>query len=87
MSQINRVLKSKKIAWKGGIFPGQILIADNGIEDILPYEENTHFNFVEDREEQYIFPGLIDCHVHINEPGRTFGKDLTPLQKPQLPGE
>ncbi len=86
MSQINRVLKSKKIAWKGGIFPGQILIADNGIEDVLPYEENTHFNFVEDRNEQYIFPGLIDCHVHINEPGRTFWEGFDTATKAAAAG-
>ena len=48
-----------------------ILLSDGKIGDVL-----THLNYnvdfqVEDIDEKIIMPGIIDPHVHINEPGRT----------------
>ena len=34
-----------------------------------------------------IFPGLIDVHVHFNEPGRTSGKEPPPAAAPSPPAE
>jgi allantoinase len=39
------------------------------IQDVLPYR--AHLSDVSDVGELVISPGLVDCHVHMNEPGRS----------------
>jgi allantoinase len=54
-----------------GIRPGILLIRAGKIENILPYDTHTEGNHQLDAGDSLVFPGLIDCHVHLNEPGRT----------------
>ena len=71
MSRNIKIIKGQNIAWNGAIGPGQILISEGAILDVLPLDAEHYFENIEDVGNQYVFPGLIDCHVHINEPGRT----------------
>ena len=56
-----------------GIHPAAILVdTDTGrILRIVPYDAPGPADHVVDAGDQAILPGLIDPHVHINEPGRT----------------
>ncbi|MEH6582961.1 MAG: allantoinase AllB [Halioglobus sp.] len=47
------------------------VVIDNGkITDVLPYEAQPPCP-IEDLGDKILMPGLVDSHVHINEPGRT----------------
>lgn len=68
-------LRSQRVLTPEGIKPHIIVVRDDKIESVLPpnwassdLAENVP---LEDLGDSLIFPGLVDCHVHINEPGRT----------------
>ena len=86
MKSVSKIIRGNKIAWKGGISPGQILIGEGKIIDVLPLDAITGLKNIEDFGDQYIFPGLIDCHVHINEPGRTLWEGFETATKAAAAG-
>ena len=53
-----------------GPVPACIYICDGVIETIRPFESATDES-VFDAGDSHVLPGLVDTHVHINEPGRT----------------
>jgi allantoinase len=57
-------LRSKQVVIGNDVVPASISIEGHKIVDIGPYE-------VEAPSYPAILPGLVDTHVHINEPGRT----------------
>jgi allantoinase len=62
---------SRRVATPDGIRPGAVLVLDGKIRgfiqaDQIPADAQVH-NF----GEAAILPGLVDSHVHINDPGRT----------------
>ncbi|MBS1493871.1 MAG: allantoinase AllB [Bacteroidetes bacterium] len=59
-------LKSRKVLIDGKIIPASIFIENGKISEIKDYSEEA-----EDFGELVIIPGIVDTHVHINEPGRT----------------
>ena len=63
-------LKSKNVIVDGEMRPAAIEVKGDLIYDILDYEHVFDCE-IKDFGEQVIMPGLVDSHVHINEPGRT----------------
>lgn len=63
-------IKSKNIVTTTGIRPGVVRIEGGRIAAILPENEPLS-GPVTDLGERALLPGLIDPHVHLNEPGRT----------------
>jgi allantoinase len=66
---------SQRIVTLDGIRPGAVLVREGKISGLLPGEEvpaeQVPPNFeVLDFGNSAILPGLVDSHVHINEPGR-----------------
>jgi allantoinase len=59
-------IKSKKVLINGELIPASIFIDKGKISAIKNYDEDA-----EDFGELIIMPGIVDTHVHINEPGRT----------------
>lgn len=51
--------------------PAALLIEDGRIADVLPHSPLPVSCRIEDVGERVVMPGLVDPHVHINEPGRT----------------
>jgi allantoinase len=51
----------------GGIQPASIKVRNGVIQEIGPFECSPD----EDAGEWVVMPGLVDTHVHMNEPGRT----------------
>lgn len=59
-------IKSKRVLLNGELIPASIFIDKGKITDVKNYSEEA-----EDFGELVIMPGIVDTHVHINEPGRT----------------
>lgn len=63
-------LRSQKIVTPDHIFPGTIVIEEGKIAEIADYNKTLSCPLY-DKGEKAIMAGLVDTHVHINEPGRT----------------
>ncbi|HEX6244797.1 MAG TPA: allantoinase AllB [Polyangiales bacterium] len=62
-------IRSTRIVTPEGIRAGTLLFASGRIAEVARYELQAAG--IADVGELMISPGLVDCHVHINEPGRT----------------
>jgi allantoinase len=72
MSIPNLVIRGKQVVLPDAITPASIHIAGGTITSIESYESiPPGCELVEADEESIVMPGLVDSHVHINEPGRT----------------
>jgi allantoinase len=60
------VLRSRRVVTPEGERPAAIRVRDGRIAAVEPYETAG-----EDLGELALLPGLVDTHVHVNEPGRT----------------
>jgi allantoinase len=60
-------IRSRYVVLPDGIAPASIRIRDGLIQGIGPFKAPVD----EDVRDLVIMPGLVDTHVHINEPGRT----------------
>ncbi|GAB3665221.1 allantoinase AllB [Actinocorallia lasiicapitis] len=60
------VLKSRRVLLPDGERPAAVAVAAGRIAAVLPYETDGT-----DLGELVLLPGLVDTHVHVNEPGRT----------------
>ena len=59
-------IKSKRVLIKGELIPASIFIDKGKVTGVKNFSEEA-----EDFGELVIMPGIVDTHVHINEPGRT----------------
>lgn len=60
-------IRSRRVVLPDGTRAASIEIRDGRIAAVGPYDRAVDH----DAGENYILPGLVDTHVHINEPGRT----------------
>src|SRR6059036_576895 len=66
------IIRGQKVVLPDGVVPASIHINDGRIMAIAAYDEvETNCELIEADEQSVIIPGLVDTHVHINEPGRT----------------
>lgn len=69
--QVDLAIKSKNILIPSGIIDGIVLIGNGKITDVIS-SGSAPIDFpLEDVGNSMVMPGIIDPHVHINEPGRT----------------
>jgi allantoinase len=64
-----RGLTSKQVVMPERVAPATVLFENGRIVDVCA--PRTDLACVRDVGDQVISPGLVDCHVHMNEPGRT----------------
>ena len=62
---------SRRVVTPDGTKPGAVLVEDGRILNVVPPDQLPARISVKDFAEAAILPGLVDSHVHINEPGRT----------------
>ena len=62
-------LRSRRVVTLEGVHPATIHVRQGKIERIGAWEETT--GDLLECGDSVILPGLVDSHVHINEPGRT----------------
>lgn len=78
-------LISNRIITPGGIKKGFVLIKDGKIIDVV--DELPEGDWViEDMGDHVVMPGIVDPHVHINEPGRTEWEGFDTATKAAIAG-
>ncbi len=66
-----RAFVSRRVATPGEIGPGAVLVREGKIAGIVPTHQVPPAAEVHDFGDSVILPGLVDSHLHINDPGRT----------------
>lgn len=62
---------SRQIVAPEGIRPGAVLVDGEQVSAVVPINQVPESAQVRDFSDLALLPGLVDSHVHINEPGRT----------------
>ncbi|TWT76111.1 Allantoinase [Posidoniimonas polymericola] len=65
------VLRSRAVVTPDGVAPAAIVVRSGKIEELRPYDSSPADLELRDAEDAAVLPGLVDPHVHLNEPGRT----------------
>ena len=65
------ILQGERVVFPDGERPGSIYITDGEIRAVGRRHQFAGYEELIDVGSQVIMPGMIDVHVHINEPGRT----------------
>ena len=62
---------SRRVVTPDGIKPAAVVVENGRILDVVAADQLPAEAYVKDLGNAAILPGLVDSHVHINEPGRT----------------
>ncbi|MCZ0974488.1 amidohydrolase family protein, partial [Streptomyces albulus] len=72
MSEIELVLRSTRVVTPEGTRAASVTVQDGKIVAVLPHDAEAPAGArVEDFGDDVLLPGLVDTHVHVNDPGRT----------------
>lgn len=64
-------IRSKRVVTPEGVRAATVHVRSGMIEAIAAYNDLPSGKHIYDAGESVVMPGLVDTHVHINEPGRT----------------
>ena len=78
-------IKSTNIVTPSGIVKGLIIINNGTITDILSYNSVVPGPVI-DMGNKVVMAGIIDPHIHINEPGRTHWEGFNTATKAAIAG-
>ncbi|MFD7864146.1 allantoinase AllB [Streptomyces sp. NPDC059783] len=71
-TDVKLVLRSTRVVTPEGTRPAAVHVAGGTIDAVLPYDAGVPDGAaVEDFGDDVLLPGLVDTHVHVNDPGRT----------------
>ncbi|WP_214413675.1 allantoinase AllB [Sphaerisporangium fuscum] len=70
MSDFDLVVRSRRVVLPGEERPLAVAVRDGVIVALLPYDDPAPAAEQADLGEVCLLPGLVDTHVHVNEPGR-----------------
>ena len=67
------VLRSRRVVTATGLRAASVHVsgADGRITKVSGWEDVTRAGTLVDAKDALVMPGLVDTHVHVNEPGRT----------------
>jgi allantoinase len=65
------IVRGSRVATPEGLHPAAIHIADERIADVSAFDDVAPGVELVEAGDALVFPGLVDTHVHVNEPGRT----------------
>ena len=65
------VLRSRAVCTPQGVRPAAVLIRGEQIVALMEHDAPPRSRPIVDVGELLVLPGLVDAHVHVNEPGRT----------------
>ena len=72
MDRADLVIRGRRIVLPGAIDSASVHVRAGRIAAITAYEDiPPNCSLVEAGEDSVVMPGLVDTHVHVNEPGRT----------------
>ena len=66
-----QAFRSRRVVTPGGIRPAAILVEGERIQAVVSVDQVPASYNIHDFGDAAILPGLVDSHVHINDPGRT----------------
>ncbi|MGH8869398.1 MAG: allantoinase AllB [Actinomycetes bacterium] len=69
--QVARVLRSRRVVTPEGERPAAVHVAGGQVLAVTAYGDVPSGGEVHDYGDLVLLPGLVDTHVHVNEPGRT----------------
>ncbi|WP_335937808.1 allantoinase AllB [Streptomyces sp. PTD5-9] len=71
-ADVNLVLRSTRVVTPDGTRPASVAVAGGIIDAVLPHDAEAPAGArLEDFGDDVLLPGLVDTHVHVNDPGRT----------------
>lgn len=65
------VVRSQRVVLPDGIRPAALWVRDGAIAEVAAYDASVGDATVTDAGLLTVSPGIVDTHVHVNEPGRT----------------
>jgi allantoinase len=68
---------SRRVVTPEGVRPAAIEVRDGTITALHPYDTRPGSATVRDAGDAVILPGVVDSHVHVNEPGRSEWEGFT----------
>nr|WP_037841221.1 allantoinase AllB [Streptomyces sp. NRRL F-5126] len=75
VSEVNLVVRSTRVVTPEGTRPAALAVAGERIAAVLPYDGAADVlgpgTRLEDVGDNVVMPGLVDTHVHVNDPGRS----------------
>ncbi len=71
------IIRNATIVNEGRKFAGSVVIEDEFIQQVIEGDDSSQFYDLEiDATGLYLFPGVIDDHVHFRQPGLTHKADI-----------
>jgi allantoinase len=64
-------LRGRRVVTAEGVRPASVAVRGGRIDQVLPYERSSAEEEIIDCGDLVVMPGVVDTHVHVNEPGRT----------------
>ncbi|MFR9794405.1 allantoinase AllB [Streptomyces sp. MS06] len=72
MSDAELVLRSRRVITPQGVRAAAVVVGDGRVAAVLPHDAEIPAGArLEDLGDDVLLPGLVDTHVHVNDPGRT----------------
>jgi len=71
MHPVELVIRGRRVATEHGVEPASIHITHSYISSVSIYEDVPSGADLIEAFDSIVMPGLVDTHVHVNEPGRT----------------
>src|SRR3954463_11501513 len=66
------VIRGRRVVTEHSVAPASIHVSQGCISGISKYDDiPEECDLIEASPESVVMPGLVDTHVHVNEPGRT----------------
>src|SRR5215203_7371321 len=68
---VDIIIASERVVTPAGVRPGAVAVRDGRIAAVGAHADRPAGVRIVDVGDRVLMPGLVDTHVHINEPGRT----------------
>ena len=65
------IIRGRRVLTPRGLHPATVHVRDGIITSVAAYENVSDDTSLVDAGDDIVMPGLVDTHVHVNEPGRT----------------
>jgi len=87
MTALDLVIRARRLVSTAGVLPAAVGVKDGRIVAIEPYDSALDgARLVELADDEVLLPGLVDSHVHVNDPGRTSWEGFTSATKAAAAG-
>jgi allantoinase len=70
-AEVDTVVRARRAVVDGEERPADVGLRDGRIVAVAAYDGLEAAEVVELADDEVLLPGLVDTHVHVNEPGRT----------------